>query len=243
MTAPRSLTDTVVIVTGATSGIGWATVEELVKLRVRVTAVGRRKDRLDKLVATHGAERVLPLAVDVRTSEGNKRVVADTIAHWGRLDSVVINAGMGIYGSILQASDSEVVEMLETNLHSTIWAIRSAVPELLGRGGGDIVVVASVAGLRGGPHEAVYAATKFGQVGLAGAVDRELHSKGVRVTTICPAAVATEFAIGTGRTENMPEMAGWLQADDVARSIVFTLQQPRTLRTTQLVLWSASESS
>jgi 3-oxoacyl-[acyl-carrier protein] reductase len=110
-------------------------------------------------------------------------------------------------------------------------------------GGGDIVVIASVAGLRGGGNEAVYAATKFAQVGLAGAVDREVREEGIRITTICPAAVATEFAIGRGRTEGDPWLNGVLDADDVAAAIVTVLSQPRRMRTQIWTLWSMVEGS
>src|SRR5690606_36868042 len=135
----------------------------------------------------------------------------------------------GAYGGICDYADDELSELMITNLVGTVWSIRAAVPAMTD--GGDTVIVASVAGLRGGEHEAVYAASKFGQVGLAGAVDRELRPRGIRVTAICPAAIATNFAIGRGRTEDMPELDGWLTADDVAAAIVFTLSQPRRLRT------------
>jgi 3-oxoacyl-[acyl-carrier protein] reductase len=242
LTPSRTLNERVVVVTGATSGIGRSTVDQLIKHGARVTAVGRRKERLEAILDTFGADCVLPLAVDVRTSEGNKQIIKDTIAYWGKIDSIVVNAGIGIYGGILEATDEELVDMLETNLHASVWAFRAAIPEFLARGGGDIVLIASVAGLRGGAHEAVYAATKFGQIGLAGAVDREYHSRGIRISTICPSGVATEFAIGTGRTENMPEMTTWLQPDDIARSVLFALQQPRSLRASQITIWSAGEA-
>lgn len=241
MDAVRDIDGTAVIVTGATSGIGLATVGLLIDAGARVTAVGRRPDRLRDIAGKFGDDSVHAVMADVRSPEENRRVVDEAISRWGRIDSIVVNAGIGIYGGILDGTDAEMLAMLETNLHSTVWAVRSIVPHFLERGGGDIVVVASVAGLRGGAHEAVYAATKFGQAGLAGAVDRELHAQGVRLTTICPAAVATEFAIGSGRTADM-DMGGWLQADDVAEAITFTLRQPRRIRTTQLVLWSASEA-
>ena len=110
-------------------------------------------------------------------------------------------------------------------------------------GAGDIVIVSSVAGLRGGADEAVYAGTKFAQVGLAGALDRELREKGIRVTAICPAGVGTEFAVGTGRVENDPRFAGWMSADDVAHAVVSTLQQPRSVRTAVWALWSMGQQS
>jgi short-subunit dehydrogenase len=114
---------------------------------------------------------------------------------------------------------------------------------MLEAGGGDVVVVASVAGLRGGGHEPAYAATKFAQVGLAGAVDRELREKGVRVMTIAPAAVSTEFAIGSGRDAGAAWLDDVMKPEDVAAAIVYALGQPRRLRTTLWSMWSAAEGA
>ena len=105
------------------------------------------------------------------------------------------------------------------------------------------MIVASVAGLRGGADEAVYAGTKFAQVGLAGSLDRELRPRGIRVSAICPAGVSTEFAMGTGRTPGMPELANFLDADDVAFAVTTVLRQPRRIRTTLWSLWSNGQSS
>jgi len=105
------------------------------------------------------------------------------------------------------------------------------------------VIVASVAGLRGGGDEAVYAGTKFAQVGLAGALDRELRERGVRVTAVCPAGVETEFAIGAGRTAGDPALADYLRPEDVAYAITTVLAQPRRVRTTLWSLWSMGQQS
>ena len=157
---------------------------------------------------------------------------------------IVPNAGIGLYGDILDHSDAEVERMMHTNYDGTVWAIRAAVPAMLQTaGGGDIVIVSSVAGLRGGGDEAVYAGTKFAQVGLAGALDRELRAKGIRVTAVCPAGTATEFAIGTGRVDNDPRFAEWLTADDVAHAIVTVLQQPRSVRTTLWAMWGMGQQA
>jgi len=105
------------------------------------------------------------------------------------------------------------------------------------------VIISSVAGLRGGADEAVYAATKFAQVGLAGSLDREVRADGIRVSTLCPAGVNTEFAIGRGRTEGDPGLAGFLQPEDIASAVVTVLRQPRRMRTTLWTMWSMSEGS
>jgi 3-oxoacyl-[acyl-carrier protein] reductase len=173
--------------------------------------------------------------MDVRKSEDSQKLVEAALDAHGRLDTIVVNAGIGVYGGIMDMSDQQIEEMIETNVSGTVWPIRAAVPLLLKGDGGDIVIVASVAGLRGAGDEAVYAATKFAQVGLAGALDRELREKGIRVTAICPGGVATEFAMGTGRTPDMPGLEEMLRPEDVAAAIVSVLKQPRTMRS---LVWS-----
>jgi 3-oxoacyl-[acyl-carrier protein] reductase len=239
----RSLTDDVVVVTGATSGIGAATARQLVDAGAKVVLGARHGDRLDGMVSELGAENALALVADVRDPADSHRLVAAAKERFGKLTGVVANAGIGAYGGILDHDDETLERMIETNYSGTVWAIRAAVPALLEHGGGDVVIVASVAGLRGGADEAVYAGTKFAQVGLAGSLDRELRPRGIRVTAICPAGVATEFAMGLGRTPDMPELRNFLDPDDVAFAVVTTLRQPRRLRTTLWALWSNGQSS
>jgi len=243
-TETRSLHGTVVAITGATSGIGAATARLLVEAGAKVAIGGRRQERLDALVAELGADCALGVVCDVSRPADNARLVAAAVDRWGRLDSVVPNAGIGLYGGILDHSDEQVAEMMDTNVAGTVWTIRAALPEMLRTtGGGDVVIVASVAGFRSGADEAVYAGTKFAQVGLAGGLDRELREKGVRVTAVCPAAVETEFAIGAGRTAGDPAMDDYLRPQDVAFAIVTVLQQPRRVRTTQWAMWSMGQQS
>jgi 3-oxoacyl-[acyl-carrier protein] reductase len=240
----RDLTGTVVAITGATAGIGAATARLLVEAGANVALGGRRQQRLDELVAELGGDRAVGVVCDVRDPADNARLVQAALDTWGRLDSVVPNAGIGMYGSILDYPDDEIARMIDTNYTGTVWAVRAAVPAMLQTtGGGDVVIVASVAGLRGGPDEAVYAGTKFAQVGLAGSLDRELREKGIRVTAVCPAGVETEFALGAGRTEGDPSLAAYLRPEDVALAVVTALQQPRRVRTTVWAMWSMGQQS
>ena len=244
MPETRDLNGTVVAITGATAGIGREVARQLVAAGARVALGGRRQERLDELVAELGEDSAVGVPMDVRIPADNARLVEAAVSTFGRLDSVVPNAGVGIYGGILDASDSDLEFMMDTNYAGTVWTIRAALPAMLATGdGGDIVIVSSVAGFRGGPDEAVYAGTKHAQVGLAGSLDRELRESGVRVTLICPAGTATEFAVGSGRTEDDPRFADWLDAGDVAAAVVHTLQQPRTLRTAIWTLWSMGQGS
>jgi 3-oxoacyl-[acyl-carrier protein] reductase len=240
----RDLSGSVVAITGATAGIGAAATNQLVESGAKVVVGGRRQDRLDELVDRHGSASVIGVQMDVQSPADNARLVDAAVSGFGRLDSIVPNAGIGLYGSILDNTDDDIARMMHTNYDGTVWAVRAAVPAILATAGaGDIVIVASVAGLRGGGDEAVYAGTKSAQVGLAGALDRELREKGIRVTAICPAGVATEFAIGTGRVENDPRFADYLTADDVAFAVTTVLRQPRSMRTTLWSMWSMGQQS
>ncbi|MFB3099579.1 MAG: SDR family oxidoreductase [Acidimicrobiia bacterium] len=230
----RDLSGTVVAITGASSGIGAATARALGAEGASVALGARRKDRLTELADELGAQ-VAIVEMDVRTSEDSQRLVDQAVESFGHLDAIVVNAGVGMYGGIMDQTDDEIRAMIDTNVAGTIWPIRAAVPRLLESGGGDIVIVASVAGLRGAGDEAVYAATKHAQVGLAGGLDRELREKNIRVSTIAPGGTATEFAMGTGRTPDMPGLADMLDAEDLAAAVVTVLQQPKSMRT---LLWS-----
>jgi len=168
-------------------------------------------------------------------------LVAAAVDRWGRLDVMVANAGIGAYGGIMDASDDELAEMVSVNILGTVWAVRAAVPSLRAGGGGDVVIISSVAGLRSDANEAVYGATKFAQLGLADGIDKELRPEGIRVMAFCPAGIKTEFALGRGRTEGDPALDDYLRPEDIAAEIVAALSQPRRLRTSRWVTWPMSQ--
>ena len=234
MSEVRDLTGSVIAITGASAGIGAATARSLAAAGANVVLAARRTERLAALEDELG-ERAVSVRCDVTSIDDCKALVDTAIEHFGHLDSLIANAGIGAYGGIMDLSDEKLSSIMDTNLAGTVWAVRAAVPHMLERGGGDIIIVSSAAGLRGGGNEAVYAATKFGQVGLAESLDRELTSRGIRVTAMCPAGVHTEFAIGAGRTKGEPELDDYMTADDLAHAIRIVLEQPRRLRT---MLWS-----
>lgn len=230
----RDLSRSVVAITGASAGIGAATAEVLVAEGASVVLGARRRDRLEELALKLGA-RAAAVEMDVRNPDDSSRLIQTAVDRFGHIDILIANAGIGAYGGIMDLSDDKLREMMDTNVAGTVWPIRAAVPHFLEAGIGDIVIVASVAGLRGAGDEAVYAATKFAQVGLAGALDRELREKGIRVSVIAPGGTATEFAMGAGRTPDMPGLADMLRPKDVAQAVLAVLRQPRSIRT---LVWS-----
>ena len=230
----RDISGLAVAITGASAGIGEATARAVVAEGASVVLGARRVDRLEALAAELGSSAAI-VEMDVREPADSQRLVQEAYSRFGRLDALVANAGIGAYGGIMDLTDEKLKTMMDTNVAGTVWPIRAAVPGFVDQGSGDIVIVASVAGIRGNGDEAVYAATKFAQVGLAGGLDRELRESGVRVSTICPGGTATEFAMGAGRTPDMPGLADMMSAENVAEAVVTVLQQPRSMRT---LIWS-----
>jgi 3-oxoacyl-[acyl-carrier protein] reductase len=230
----RDISGLTVAITGASAGIGEATARAVAAEGASVVLGARRVDRLEDLAAELGSKAAV-VEMDVREPADSQRLVAEAHLRFGGLDALVANAGIGAYGGIMDLTDEKLKTMMDTNVAGTVWPIRAAVPGFVEQGGGDIVIVASVAGIRGAGDEAVYAATKFAQVGLAGGLDRELRESGVRVSTICPGGTATEFAMGAGRTPDMPGLADMMSADNVAEAVVTVLKQPTSMRT---LIWS-----
>jgi NADP-dependent 3-hydroxy acid dehydrogenase YdfG len=228
------LSGRVAAITGASSGIGAATARALVGRGAKVVLGARRRDRLEALVAELG-DAAAAVEMDVRDPEGSPRLIGSALDTFGGLDVLVANAGIGAYGGIMDNSDETLHDMMETNVAGTVWTIRAAVPHFLERGEGHIVIVASTAGLRSGPHQAVYSATKFAQVGLASGLDQELRPRNIRVSAICPGGVETEFAMGYGRTPDMPVLAEMMRPEDIAAAIITVITQPKAMRT---LVWS-----
>ena len=213
----------VAFVTGASRGIGAAVARSLSNEGVSVGLASRSGDDL-------GLPSALPLACDVRDLRQVEDAVARTVERFGRLDICVANAGVGSYHTLVDTPIEHLEEMIDVNLKGTIYAARASIPHLIAGGEGDLVTIASEAGRRGLPGEAVYCASKFGQVGLTRALDHELREHGVRATNIAPGGVNTEFAIGAGREHGDPELEQMMSAEDVAEVVLFAITRPRNLR-------------
>lgn len=231
------LTGKVAFLTGGTSGIGAEVAKSLSAQGVKLALFSRS-----------GAAPV-PGALELHGDVGNRSevdaAVEKAVATYGRLDIVIANAGVGSYGQFVDVPREHEDEMIRTNVLGTIYLYRAAVPHLRAGGGGDLITLASEAGRRGLPGEAVYSASKFAQVGLTRALDNELREFGVRATNICPGGVWTNFAIndGRGRTEGSAQLEGMMRPADIAELITFVLTRPRHLRILEAALRPMTEAS
>jgi 3-oxoacyl-[acyl-carrier protein] reductase len=224
----------VAFVTGASGGIGAAVSRKLAEQGVKVGMASRRGD---------GLGVGLGLQCNVRDRAQVENAVSRTVEEFGRLDICVANAGTGSYHPFLETPVEHIEEMVELNLLGTIWTIRACLPHLFERGEGDVVTLASEAGRRGLPGEAVYCASKFGQLGLTRALDHELRERGVRATSVCPGGVATDFALAEGYGRPPDVLSGMMSADDVAEVVLFVITRPRNHRILETAFRPMTEMS
>jgi NAD(P)-dependent dehydrogenase (short-subunit alcohol dehydrogenase family) len=212
------VTDRVGFITGASRGVGAAVARAFHGDGMKVALASRSGDDLGV---------GLGLECDVSSPDSVAAAVDATLAEFGRLDVVVANAGVGAYGPFLEMDPGDVEAMIDVNLKGTLYTARFTLPHLI-ESKGDFVSLASVAGLRAFPGEAVYNASKFGMLGFTRALDHELREVGVRVTNIAPGGIATDFAMGSGRTPDSVD--GMMSAEEVADVVLFAVNQPRNLR-------------
>jgi NADP-dependent 3-hydroxy acid dehydrogenase YdfG len=201
----KALAGKVALVTGASRGIGAAVARALSAEGVRLAVASRSGDDL-------GLDGAVARPCDVRRPEDLEALAAEA------------------YGPFLDLPADQLEEMIDVNVKGTLYAVRAALPHLLESDAADIVTLASEAGRRGLPLEAVYCASKFAQVGFTRALDHELREQGVRCSNVCPGGVATDFAMGRGRTPDMPALAEMMTPENVAEVVLFVVSRPRNHR-------------
>jgi NADP-dependent 3-hydroxy acid dehydrogenase YdfG len=231
-----SLEGKVALVTGASRGIGAAVAHSLAAEGVRLALASRSGDDL-------GLDAAVARPCDVRRPDDLEALATEAVERFGGIDILVANAGVGAYGPFLDLPADQLEEMIDVNVKGTLYAVRAALPHLLKSDAADIVTLASEAGRRGLPLEAVYCASKFAQVGFTRALDHELREQGVRCSNVCPGGVATDFAMGRGRTPDMPALAGMMRPEDVAEVVLFVITRPRNHRILETAFRPVAEPS
>jgi 3-oxoacyl-[acyl-carrier protein] reductase len=212
------------LVTGSTNGIGLAIAEALILRGVHVVVSSRTPDRVRDVaeeLSRRGPGRAVGIACDVRDPEQCARAVAGAVKAFGRLDVLVNNAGVGHLKPVQELTLDEWREQIETNLGGVFYCSRAAIPHLSASRDGWIVNIASLAGRNAFAGGAGYNATKFGLVGMSEAMMLDLRYEGIRVSTIMPGSVQTEFG---GRMSSDKDWA--LQPEDVATAVVQLLELP-----------------
>ncbi len=233
-----SLAGKTALVTGASAGIGWATALGLAAKGAGLVVTARREQRLRELcdlIDAAGGKAVY-LAGDAAKEATAVACVALAVKQFGRLDILICNAGAGNYKNLVDTSVEEYDALMDSNMKSSFLFARHAAPVMIEQKSGEILFISSVAGLQGYPGEAVYCASKFAQIGFAQALDGELRKHGIKVGTICPGGVKTEFAVGKGRTEEGVKNSYMMEPHEIADAIVFACTQPRNARILQMTV-------
>jgi NADP-dependent 3-hydroxy acid dehydrogenase YdfG len=238
------LQNKVAVITGASAGIGQACARALAREGARLVLTARRQDRLEQLVAEAkhlGSDGVFVIG-DAREEDTARQTVDQAMKAYGRIDILINNAGVGNYKDLVETSAEDYDQMMNSNVRSTFLFTRHAVPVMIKQHEGLVLMISSMAGVYGFAGEAVYCATKFAQIGFAQALDKELRPHGIKVGTICPGGVKTEFAIGKGRTEEGVEQSEMLEAEDVAQAVLFASTQSPASRIIQIQMRTMAES-
>jgi ribitol 2-dehydrogenase len=224
----QDLAGKVAIITGAGSGIGEATARALAARGVRVTAAGRRADRLEALVTSLGADQGLAVPTDVARAADVEALIARTLARFGRIDILFANAGQFVQGAIADVDVERLVAQIDTNVTGVLRCIKAVLPHMIARRSGDILVTSSISGHTEIDNEAVYSAGKHAVATLVNILRREVAPHGIRVATISPAIVLNEI---WGITDPKDIAAGLaahrgLSSEDVADLVVHMLAMP-----------------
>jgi NADP-dependent 3-hydroxy acid dehydrogenase YdfG len=243
------LQGTVALVTGASSGIGEATARQLVGLGAAVAIAARRKDRLDRLAREieDGGGSALAIEADVTDQEQARAMVREAVQRFGRLDTVVNNAGVMLLGPIVDAPTQEWDRMIRLNLQGLLYVAHAALPQLLAaaadepRHVADLVNVSSVAGRVARSGSGVYNLTKHGVGAFGESLRQEVTGRHVRVSLVEPGAVDTELADHLRdeiREQAMGRFASIqrLQADDIADAIAYVVTRPRHVAVNELLI-------
>lgn len=231
------LSGKVVIITGASSGIGAATARALARLGCRLTLAARSVDKLRTLAEELGpATLVVP--TDVTVGSDVTQMVAKTLEQFGRVDVLFANAGIYIPGQVAEGDPDAWAKLMDVNVNGVLRCVHAVLPYLTAQRSGDILITSSISGFIDIHWEPVYSASKHAIQGFVHTLRRQVASSGIRVGAIAPGMVANEL---WGLTE-AAEIDKWvgkhasLRSEDVAEAVVFMLSQPPHVTIRDLVM-------
>lgn len=240
----RDLTDSVCVVTGASSGIGEATARALVAEGARVVLVARSADKIRQLADTLGDQ-----AVAVPTDVGNPHEVGELFdrikSDYGHIDLLFNNAGVGYNDPFADSKPEEWHQQIDANLYGVLHCTHAAIPLMKGREAPMISTVSSVGGRYGVPGWSVYCATKFAVVGFHDTLRKELGGEGIRVSLIEPGAVYTNwgFNVSEEAMKDRRDKVDALHAVDIANALVYAFAQPGHVNPQELLVMPTRQVS
>jgi NADP-dependent 3-hydroxy acid dehydrogenase YdfG len=226
----------VVVITGASSGLGEATARLLSAQGATVALGARRADRLKALASeiSDKGGKALAVATDVTSRDQVTALVQQAVERFGRVDVMINNAGLMPQAPLERLKVDEWDHMIDVNLKGVLYGIAAALPHMQRQKAGHFINVSSVAGHRIGPGFAVYAATKHAVRALSEGLRQEVKPYNIRTTVISPGAVATELPAGISDTESAERVRTFysqvaVPADSFARVVAFAMSQPENV--------------
>ena len=233
-----ALHDKVVLITGASSGIGAATARALAAEGAKVSLVARSGDALGRLASEIGEDHALAVPADVTQAADVERMVRATLDRFGRIDVVFANAGVFIPGKLAEGDPEEWARGIDLNVTAVCRTLRATLPHLIAQKSGHVLLTASVAGRKLFPDQAVYCATKHAVYALAEGVRAEVLEHDIRVTVVAPGFVANEFwgdDISPGVRQALDEERA-IASEDIAGAVVYALSQPRRVNVNDILI-------
>ncbi|HPF34716.1 MAG TPA: SDR family NAD(P)-dependent oxidoreductase [Candidatus Krumholzibacteria bacterium] len=242
------LRDRIVMITGASAGIGEACARAFAREGARLILAARRTDRLETLAADLGVP-VLALALDVRDRALVEAAVADLPDAWRDVDVLVNNAGLSRGLEPVQEGDpADWEEMIDTNVKGLLWITRAVLPGMVARDRGHVINIGSVSGHDVYPGGAVYCGTKFAVHALTTGIRIDLKGTRVRCTTVDPGMVETEFSLvrfhgDAPRADAVYRNFPPLQPADVADAVVWSAARPAHVNVGEIILWPTDQKT
>jgi 3-oxoacyl-[acyl-carrier protein] reductase len=228
------------IITGGSRGLGKATAIAFAKLGIDVAITGRNEKKLIETVSELKALGVNAFyeIFDVGNYEEVKVGIKNCISNLGTVDILVNNAGIAAFGPFNEMKVSVWEKIIQTNVLGMYYVTKEVLPYLIDKNEGDIINVASTAGLNGNANVSAYSASKFAVIGLSESLMKEVRKNNIRVNTLTPSTIASDMTLELGITDGNPEKV--LQPEDFAQLIVAGLQLPRRAMMANASLWSTN---
>jgi NADP-dependent 3-hydroxy acid dehydrogenase YdfG len=226
-----NIKDKVVVITGASSGLGEAAARHLVREGAKIVIGARRVDRLSALAKELHMPQSAVVETDVTRRDEVERLVGRAVEAHGRIDVILNNAGLMPQSMLEKLKVDEWDRMIDVNIKGVLYGIAAALPHMMAQKSGHIINVSSVAGHKVGPGGAVYSATKHAVRVLSEGLRQEVKPHNIRTTVISPGAVLTELANTitdpdvAKRVHGLYESVG-ISADSFARAVVYAMSQP-----------------